>query len=279
MPVITRLMMLLLNREDVFEAHLACEHVEDILIDKRMHWLKTEDLTRLGSTRVSGLLYEWDNKLRPYISQYSRRMRECYDYRQLVDWGYGRLWKKIYLVVGDLDATSDQEIKDAITMFKNWATSNTKLAWDMFGVHPIWKDDIADDELCPICFCKFEPDELVMQLHCDHRYHPACIFEHWDNELIFNNPCPTCRRSQGILRDRLDFVAAKVDVDHGANDAQRLRDVNNHIVLSGAFTNGETIESQHVNLQELYWRTGIQLWKKQQRRARKEQIANWADLS
>ena len=270
--------MLLVNREDVFEAHLACEHIEDILMDKRIHWLKTQDLSKLGNIRVSALLWEWDNKLRPYLSQYSRRMRECYDYRQLVDWGYGRLWKKIYLVIGDLDETDGQEIQDAITMFRNWTTSNTKLAWDMFGVHPIWIEDIAEDELCPICFCKFEADELVMQLHCDHRYHPGCIYEHWDDDLIFNNPCPSCRRSQGILRDRLDFVAEKIDVDHGANEAQRLRDVNNHMVLNTVVANFEPIENQHITVQELYWRSGIEAWRKKQRAARKAQVANWDKL-
>jgi hypothetical protein len=49
------------------------------------------------------------------------------------------------------------------------------------------------------------------RLYCGHRFHPKCIFTHWDSYTIFSNPCCNCRLSQGWLKDRMDFPAQKQD--------------------------------------------------------------------
>lgn len=157
-PAITRLIMGLLHREEKFEVSLGNEHVEDILMDKRINWLTPEDMAIAGASRVYGLLSMYDNQLKNLLAVYQSQMRKCFDYR-LLRWGYKRHWEKIFLVLN-----SDQAMKDAVNMFKAWANNNSRLAYDIFGVHPMLKDDITEDEnLCTICYSEFDAGELVMQ--------------------------------------------------------------------------------------------------------------------
>ena len=66
----------------------------------------------------------------------------------------------MYLV---FDVPAGSEERAAIEMFKRWASNNGKLAYEMFGVHPMNKDEIPDGDICSICYCAWESTELVLE--------------------------------------------------------------------------------------------------------------------
>ena len=152
--------MLLLDREEEFEYKLRQEHIEDILMDKRISWATPEDLSLVGYAYTLGLVNEKDNYLRPKLSRYQEDMRKLYDYRLLRDWGYGRLWKKLYMVFDTAQNPNDAEWIQAF----NWFSKNhSKLAYDLFSVHPVELKDIDAGDLCTVCYCQFESGETVME--------------------------------------------------------------------------------------------------------------------
>jgi hypothetical protein len=48
---------------------------------------------------------------------------------------------------------------------------------------------VSNGEECPVCKDTYNEGEEVLQLQCDHRFHPSCIKE-W---LARRNTCPVCR--------------------------------------------------------------------------------------
>jgi hypothetical protein len=157
-PSITMLIMYLLTRELRFERSLASEHVEDIRMDKRLNWLSPKDMFAIGHANVLALYRTWDMMMRPHLEIWQNRMRACFDYRMLRDWGYGRHWKKMFVVLDEQLAG-----RAAVEIFRNWASHNGKLAYDMFSVHPVFKDDIPDGDICTVCYCDWEDTDLVME--------------------------------------------------------------------------------------------------------------------
>src|SRR5947209_16359307 len=94
-PSITMLIMYLPTGEQRFERSLALEHVEDIRMDKRLNWLSPKkDMFMIGHVNVLALYRTWNMMMRPHLEMWQNRMRACFDYRILRDWGYGRQWKK-----------------------------------------------------------------------------------------------------------------------------------------------------------------------------------------
>lgn len=57
------------------------------------------------------------------------------------------------------------------------------------------KDNIEHkDEVCVICLCKFEDNDNIRLLPCNHNFHVVCI----DKWLIeYNYKCPVCRKEVG----------------------------------------------------------------------------------
>jgi hypothetical protein len=56
-------------------------------------------------------------------------------------------------------------LPDSVTveMFTNWASNNSKLVYDMFSVHPVFKADIPDGDICTVCYSDWEDTDLVME--------------------------------------------------------------------------------------------------------------------
>ena len=157
--------MVLKYREIVFESALAHEHVQDVLIDKRI-WM-IDPLTFYKASCASPDGWRSPSKrwmtcmnvmLKPELAKFNSAISECFDWRRLVHWGYGRLWRKLYVL---LQPRSTEE-KDAIRMVSRFMTEHGKLAWDLYAVHPIDKNDV-EAESCSVCICEFEHDELVME--------------------------------------------------------------------------------------------------------------------
>ena len=159
-PPITRLILYLLTRERSFNGILEKEHIEDLLHDKRINWFTEPDMFTMGVDQTLERVERYDANIKSILARWQQRMRSCFDYRMLRDWGYGRHWKKIYLVC---DEPRECEARTAIDMFRTWASNNNKLTYDMFGVHPMHKDEIANGDICTVCYCGWEDTELVME--------------------------------------------------------------------------------------------------------------------
>ena len=159
-PSICRLILFLLTRDLNFNNLLAREHVEDILHDKRITWFTDQDMFTMGPDETLDLVSRFDAELKPMLTEWQRDIRKCFDYRMLREWGYGRHWKKMYLVC---DEPSGSEERAAIEMFKKWATNNSKLTYDMFSIHPMYKGEIPEGDICTICYSDWEGTELVME--------------------------------------------------------------------------------------------------------------------
>lgn len=156
-----KLMMSLKLREIRFEDAVGDEHFEDISIDKRLWIISPRDFYDSGiDTDVAPV--KWINFLnftvKPQLAQFRKELRDRFDYRLLVDWGYGRLWKKLYILFD----TQNQDEKDAIKEFSNFATGHSKLAFDLFAIHPLDKDEHEADP-CVVCLTDFEHDDMIME--------------------------------------------------------------------------------------------------------------------
>lgn len=88
---------------------------------------------------------------------YQERMRLFFDYRLLRDWGCGRHWEKLFLLVAD-----DSPWRGAVPMFRAWAMSNNELTYDMFGVRPNLQSDLEKDDICVVCYCDWEVEDLIV---------------------------------------------------------------------------------------------------------------------
>lgn len=61
-------------------------------------------------------------------------------------------------------------------------------------------DDPLSQTTCAICLCEFEVGEMLTELPCRHRYHPACISQ-WlhINKVSTTHPTgPSCRSHRGV---------------------------------------------------------------------------------
>jgi hypothetical protein len=156
-----QLIMTLKSREILFENALGDEHFEDILMDKRIWMIAPRDFYSFGLDRTTPAK-KWVNYLngtvKSQLRQLRKQLQDRFDYRLLVDWGYGRLWKKLYILFHPRNPGE----KDAIRQFSNFATGHSKLAFNLFAIHPLDLDEVKADP-CSVCLCDFEHDELVME--------------------------------------------------------------------------------------------------------------------
>lgn len=155
------LLMSLTSREVSFEEVLAHEHFQDTLIDKRIWMIKPRDFYDFGRDWETPA-WAWSRvlrrRLRPQLREFHKKLYDIFDYRMLVDWGYGRLWKKLYL----FHQPKNQADKDAIRHFTDFATKHSKLAYNFFAIMPLDMTEIKADP-CSVCLCDFEHDELAME--------------------------------------------------------------------------------------------------------------------
>lgn len=331
-----RLLVTLKAREILFEEALGHEHFEDVLMDKRIWMIDPRDFYDFGHDwKIPAR--QWvtflNSEVKPRLREFRTKLQDLFDYRLLVHWGYGRLWKKLYLVLNPTDKSE----KEAIQEFSNFATKHSKLAFDLFEIHPLDLSEIKPDP-CSVCLCAFEHNEVVMEYafilfflpspmipswrlikltddlqkrtHCNHHYHPACLFTYWvspptglptnpspltspppppktnththpthhqDDEHRFQNRCPECRTSQGILRDKVDFLAERDDICYEEDpDLSGLEEAYLE-ALQETVAAGEAFDDS-AELMDLWCRVKMEKSLKEQRRVQKEQNPGWDDL-
>ncbi|KAK2754657.1 hypothetical protein FQN54_006790 [Arachnomyces sp. PD_36] len=226
-PPMTRLILILLAKEYEFEYLMTCSHVEDVSYDKRVIIISPKESMQCGREGMINLTKDLGPSLRDAIAKAQRELREVYDFRLLRDWGYGRPWKKLYVLI---DTVADQKITerlgyrslgDCVKEFRAHLHSSRK-AYDLFDFHPLDLADHDKEESCTICLSEFESNGCIMELRCSHRFHPTCIMEYWDSEHRYDYLCPNCRNPGPTLSDRVQFKAEKKDNDIPDSDRETL---------------------------------------------------------
>lgn len=61
-------------------------------------------------------------------------------------------------------------------------------------------------DCCPVCFEKFEQDDEVILLKCDHFYHSDCV----NNFILYNTSCPVCREEIELKKLDIEAVYATI---------------------------------------------------------------------
>jgi hypothetical protein len=149
------------GREIRFENAVGHEHFEDILVDKRLWIISPRDFYELGYDWEKAV-QKWCNFLyqtvKPELATFRSKLRDRFDYRLLVDWGYGRSWKQLYIIY----EPCCQREKDAIKDFSEFATKHSKLAFNLFALHPINLEELEADP-CSVCLSNFEGEEIVLE--------------------------------------------------------------------------------------------------------------------
>src|SRR6266536_2858768 len=78
---------------------------------------------------VEGYQDNLREQLRPFLGE----LRDCYEYRLLRDWGYGRPWRKLYVFLSENHFDVDTKTVDMIrAVFHKSQRAN-----NLFDVHPV----------------------------------------------------------------------------------------------------------------------------------------------
>ena len=253
-PAMTRLLVLLLSSEDMFEGRYAAGHVCETSMPKRLRCVNWQLSSANGMHWAYKETIKRTRHLEQALAKYSMSMRHLYTYRFIVEWTTGRPWKKIYTVV-------DAYFSDAVKEFMEW-TSTTTLARYMFGVHPLLEGDLDPEDICAICQEAYEVGDVLMELrNCPHRFHAKCIVPHFDQNHRYDNLCPMCRRSAGRIQDYWGHVETPdVDVcygrDSGASVEAYLRD---HQIRHYQ-RRGFDIADWPAKMQEYFWERERLAW-------------------
>lgn len=246
----TRLLAFLLEREDTFHEIFLSEHTFGCLNDKRIslldpyQWAELIEIYNVipranamkDDLPIPNVLFDWTDPTNPiHVATFRYRLRliygllwrhqldlrEIFEYRQVVEWGFKPLWHQLYTPVSPELGVSDS----TIDQFLEW-TSLNHLTNNIFTVKPI-RSDRFDGTNCPICMENLGTSveiqgKMVAELKCGHFFHTECIIRHFDEFNKWQNRCPICRQSAGSLRSMVDGVFLEaMDVDYDLPSPQR----------------------------------------------------------
>lgn len=93
------------------------------------------------------------------------------------------LYSAVLNVLNRLDNIIDENEEENIETL-------TEEEFNELEVIKIDKNYLTNDMECSICIDKFELNQNVIKLQCNHLYHKECIKSHL---LNYNNKCPLCR--------------------------------------------------------------------------------------
>lgn len=162
MPPATWLLIRLITAEEKFEEELQYWHVEDEHMRKRLFILDDKNMARLMPCKKAIPTWErYEPDVLDTVRDISGKARRNYDYRLLRDWGRGRAWKKMEMVV-DTDGKGKEELKETVAMVRRLFNTSGKLGFDLFGIHPIDMEDVrtGSDLKCPVCWSEWEDGDL-----------------------------------------------------------------------------------------------------------------------
>ncbi|KAH7064594.1 hypothetical protein B0J12DRAFT_3821 [Macrophomina phaseolina] len=211
------LLVRLIDAEETFEDELTYWHVEEEHMRKRIFTLDDKNFARLLPSRQAVRVWdEYEPEILDTLREIQDNARRNFDFRLLRDWGRGRAFKKLDLVIDTKGKELlELSIDGVLEKFNNFG----KLSFDLFGCHPIKLKDALEgsDECCPVCLEDWVDGDVRVTTHCNHQYHPACIFGTWDLPGHFGFVCPKCRgeglRVLGRINIPLDRIAKVNDED------------------------------------------------------------------
>lgn len=259
-PPMTRLLMELLFAECDFEKEYAENHICDIKIEKRVRVLDRESANGRSLNYNRRLVVDRITDLKHCMRKYSIRIRGIFAHRYLVDWGHGRLWKKLYLV---MDSEGPEGIPASIIdKFLRFTTLTTPLASKIFSVHPIPSHHINQEDLCVICQERYQVDDFLMELrNCPHRMHAWCVVEYWDRYHYYDNDCPVCRTSSGRIQEIFPYFPIRaVDVCYHADADASHEEIWRDHFLRHRMRRDIPIEDWEEHLQEHFWERETIAW-------------------
>lgn len=169
----TWLLIRLAKVEYEFEQALTEWHVEDQEMSKRVFLMNDHDAGVVGLDNMRRVYEHFWPQVHNSLKETSRASRENFEYRRLRDWGYGRPWNKLCLVVdcskkeghksddNANEGTPRMTLKDAVKTINGLFNNSGKLGYDLFDVHPVDKDDLPKNERCAVCRGDYEDAELL----------------------------------------------------------------------------------------------------------------------
>jgi hypothetical protein len=162
-----RLVLVLLAKEHIFESSMTFGHVEDVAIDKRITLVAPKDAV-FSRQESFAIIDELGPPLRAALASMQMALRNVHDFRLLRDWGYGRAWKKLHLL---LDAKSDQKWTDRLghrplsSCIEDLLIHlhSSRKAYNVFDIHPMDMKNYDKEDTCTICLNEFRDGDILME--------------------------------------------------------------------------------------------------------------------
>lgn len=147
LPMVTRVLLYCFDRQHAFEHGLSHSHADDILLHKRINILSNADMATIGPQNAENAVATFFDPLKARIMDYQTKMLTQYHYRLLRDWGYGRPWEKLMLIVdpGDFPRSSPEEVDTGVKQLQQFITQSPKFVSQLFDVLPLLPSNIEDD--------------------------------------------------------------------------------------------------------------------------------------
>lgn len=117
----------------------------------------------------------------------------------------------------------------------------------------------------------------LYRTHCNHHFHPSCLFTYWDDEHRFQNRCPECRTSQGILREKVKFETEREDRCHESDHAlEGTEEAQMEAVIERVQANVEF--GNMPALMEMWCRFKIEPRLRRRRALQKQNLPGWDEM-
>ncbi|RDL34666.1 uncharacterized protein BP5553_07794 [Venustampulla echinocandica] len=220
-----RLWSLLLNLNGDLEHKLRREHVEDVLINKRVvvedEWCAVHDAlideNQYSANKfVSQLDRDYQNSIEPILSKIGQINCMRRNYLLLRNWNHKRPWKQLYHIFDTTDNGPERMYRESISDFYAYihdiqqikephlaedSPSRKANIWtSLFPIHPIGLHGPEPlipqlEDNCVICMDGFKADPehpVIARLHCNHLFHFLCIRDYWDDPDKLQMKCPLC---------------------------------------------------------------------------------------
>lgn len=111
--------------------------------------------------------------------------------------------------------------------------------------------------------------------HCDHQYHPECIFQHWDLPGRLDFDCPKCRQPGRPILERFEIadwrIKKKNDTDMSRFDDETLEEFKEIVTVAQTWESNPDQEYAGVDA-GLYEEMPLDLWEAWAKSIRRELV-------
>ena len=103
--MVTKVLLHCVDRQIRIENALSHWHVDDILVTKRVSLLNDGDAATVGLPNAPASVDHFFDTVMKGLTRYQNRMTTSYHYRLIRDWGYGRPWQKLLVIIDPTEFT------------------------------------------------------------------------------------------------------------------------------------------------------------------------------